>query len=98
VEGAEEPTDFTVQDSSIIQGQLEMLQQRIVDQCHRIWKSVKDILCNDSPEGHLPQELDEVEAVDTKDVLSYSFRAIHESRYLSLPHRLTLSYFVLAIF
>jgi hypothetical protein len=43
---------------------------------------VKDILCNDSPEGHLPQDLDEGDVIDTKDLLSYSFRAVHESRYV----------------
>jgi hypothetical protein len=46
--------------------------------CCRIWKEVKSVLCNDSPEGHL---LDDINTVDTKDVLSYSFRAVHESRY-----------------
>lgn len=48
--------------------------------CTRTWEAVKDILCNEAPEGHLPQELDDLDTVDTKDVLSYSFRAIHESR------------------
>lgn len=41
---------------------------------------MKDVLCNDSPEGHLPEDLEDVNSIDTKDVLSYSFRAIHESR------------------
>ncbi|TAQ88243.1 hypothetical protein B7494_g3410 [Chlorociboria aeruginascens] len=54
-------------------------QQRIVVCCSHIWKIVKEILCNDSPEGHLPEDLEDVDIVDTKDVLSYSFRAIHES-------------------
>jgi hypothetical protein len=57
------------------------VQERMVNCCSRIWAAVKDILCNDSPEGHLPLDIDEVDTVDTKDVLSYSFRAIHESRY-----------------
>jgi hypothetical protein len=57
-------------------------QVRMYQSCNRIWDAVKNVLCNDSPEGHLPQDLDEVEAIDTKDVLSYSFRAIHESRYV----------------
>jgi hypothetical protein len=48
--------------------------------CTRIWAAVKEVLCNDSPEGHLPQDLDDIDTLDTKDVLSYSFRAIHESR------------------
>ena len=58
------------------------LQLRILLNCSSIWQSVKDVLCNDSPEGHLPEDLDEVPAIDTKDVLSYSFRAIHESRHV----------------
>ncbi|GKT52097.1 uncharacterized protein ColSpa_12278 [Colletotrichum spaethianum] len=55
------------------------LQGRIVTCCQRIWAAVRDILCDDSPEGHLPQELEDLEGLDTKDLLSYSFRAIHES-------------------
>jgi hypothetical protein len=58
----------------------EYVQSTIVQCCERIWIIVKEILCNDSPEGHLPRDLDELEIIDTKDVLSYSFRAIHESR------------------
>ena len=60
----------------------DSLQLRIVLACVRAWKIVKGILCNDSPEGHLPQDLDESDTIDTKDVLSYSFRAVHESRYV----------------
>lgn len=50
--------------------------------CTRIWIAVRNVLCNDSPEGHMPEDIDEIETIDTKDVLSYSFRAIHESRYV----------------
>lgn len=39
------------------------------------------VLCSESPEGHLPEDVDDNEAFDTKDILSYSFRAVHESRY-----------------
>lgn len=56
------------------------LQYRMIGCCARIWAAVKEVLCNDSPEGHLPQDLDDIDTLDTKDVLSYSFRAIHESR------------------
>ena len=42
---------------------------------------MRDILCDDSPEGHLPLELEELDGLDTRDVLSYSFRAIDESRF-----------------
>ncbi|KAI0383072.1 putative death-receptor fusion protein-domain-containing protein [Hypomontagnella monticulosa] len=58
---------------------LEELQDRAITCCQRIWQTVRHVLCDDSPEGHLPEELEEVEGLDTKDLLSYSFRAIHES-------------------
>lgn len=54
-------------------------QTRIVSLCSRIWDAVSYVLCDDSPEGHLPEELEEIEGLDTKGLLSYSFRAIHES-------------------
>jgi hypothetical protein len=58
----------------------QAVQNRLVSCCEQIWDAVRDILCDDSPEGHLPQELEEVDGINTKDILSYSFRAIHESR------------------
>lgn len=84
--------DFLDEDPEQVEShvQLERLQERMASCCTRIWHAVRDILCNDSPEGHLPQDLDEVDEVDTKDVLSYSFRAIHESRYVT-SRRLALS-------
>lgn len=59
---------------------LDRLQDRAILYCRRVWKAVQHILCDDSPEGHLPEELQQIEGLDTKDLLSYSFRAIHESR------------------
>lgn len=61
---------------------LHQVYRRIFDCAKRIWIAVKHILCDDSPEGHLPEEMEEIEGLDTKDLLSYSFRAIHESRYV----------------
>ncbi|KAI1085719.1 putative death-receptor fusion protein-domain-containing protein [Whalleya microplaca] len=58
---------------------LDGLQDRAIRCCQRIWQAVRHVLCDDSPEGHLPEELEEVDGLDTKDLLSYSFRAIHES-------------------
>lgn len=58
---------------------LAELQSRAIACCSRIWQTVRHVLCDDSPEGHLPEELEEVDGLDTKDLLSYSFRAIHES-------------------
>lgn len=47
----------------------------------RVWTCVRDILCNDAPEGHVPDETSEDENMTTKDILSYSWRALKESRY-----------------
>ncbi|KAJ3475139.1 hypothetical protein NLG97_g9560 [Lecanicillium saksenae] len=58
---------------------VEKLQMRLLECCQRAWASVKYILCDDSPEGHLPSELEELEGLDTKGLISYSFRSIHES-------------------
>ncbi|KAK3375057.1 putative death-receptor fusion protein-domain-containing protein [Podospora didyma] len=58
---------------------LARIHRRIVDCAKRIWLAVKHVLCDDSPEGHLPEELEDIEGLDTKDLLSYSFRAVHES-------------------
>jgi hypothetical protein len=57
-----------------------VLQERMIVCCERVWKAVRDVLCDDSPEGHLPEEMEDTEGLDTKGLLSYSFRAIHESR------------------
>ncbi|PHH63239.1 hypothetical protein CDD81_6191 [Ophiocordyceps australis] len=78
---------------------MQSLQERLVSCCQQVWQAVRQVLCDDSPEGHLPDELEELEGLDTKDVLSYSFRAVHESSNLmrtlvqsmsSLPSRRTL--------
>ncbi|KAL7822394.1 putative death-receptor fusion protein domain-containing protein [Trichoderma gracile] len=55
------------------------LQDKMIACCVRVWKAVRDVLCDDSPEGHLPEEMEDTEGLDTKGLLSYSFRAIHES-------------------
>ncbi|KAG0647573.1 tRNA (cytidine(32)-2 -O)-methyltransferase non-catalytic subunit TRM732 [Hyphodiscus hymeniophilus] len=57
----------------------DSLHSRMVECCKRSWNVVRGILCNDSPEGHLPSDIDEIDSVGTKDILSYSFRATHES-------------------
>jgi len=41
---------------------------------------VKSILCNDAPEGLSSDDADDEAELTTKDVLSYSWRALKESR------------------
>ncbi|PFH59075.1 hypothetical protein XA68_12840 [Ophiocordyceps unilateralis] len=55
------------------------LQSDLVSLCERLWNAVRDVLCFDSPEGHLPQGLEEIEGLETKSLLSFSFRAVNEA-------------------
>ena len=45
-----------------------------------VWNVVQKVLCNDAPEGHVPEDLEDVYNLSTKDVLSYSWRAFAETR------------------
>lgn len=60
---------------------LMAIQMQIVKCCERVWQIVKHVLCDDSPEGHIPEDLEDggVSNLDSKDLLSYSFRSINES-------------------
>jgi hypothetical protein len=49
-----------------------------------IWSCVQDTLCDDAPEGYVPDEMEEDSNVTTKDILSYSWRALKESRLVLL--------------
>jgi hypothetical protein len=45
-----------------------------------LWRCVQHILCADAPEGHVPEEMEEDPSLDTKDILSYSWRGVKEAR------------------
>ena len=48
--------------------------------CHDVWEVVRHTLCFDAPEGHeIDEEADDVD-IGTKDVLSFCWRALKESR------------------
>ncbi|KAF2836658.1 hypothetical protein M501DRAFT_939156 [Patellaria atrata CBS 101060] len=55
------------------------LHHRIFVSLHIIWQCVKPILCNDAPEGYVPEDLEQEDALSTKDILSYSWRALKEA-------------------
>jgi hypothetical protein len=56
------------------------VHERIFKACEEIWRLTKAPLCFDSPEGHVPSEIDEEdEDMNTQTVMSYSWRAIKES-------------------
>lgn len=58
------------------------IHDRIVAICDSVWEEVKPVLCIDSPEGHTDDPIEDL-AVGPKDILSYSWRALRESRYVS---------------
>lgn len=68
----------------------------------RCWEIVKPILCNDAPEGYALDEGEEDAGINTKDLLSYCWRTLKESRYVSMAisraHELTAAvwHFVLS--
>jgi hypothetical protein len=56
------------------------VHERMFKACEEIWRLTKAPLCFDSPEGHVPSEIDEGdEDMNTQTVMSYSWRAIKES-------------------
>lgn len=70
-------------EAAALQGEhWENLQFRIIKCCQTIWDLASVILCDDSPEGLELDEEDE-HSSDSKDILSYSWRAIHESSELT---------------
>ncbi|KAK3718169.1 hypothetical protein LTR37_005284 [Vermiconidia calcicola] len=58
------------------------LPHRLVDHLHAVWEAVKPVLCNDAPEGYLPENPEDMPEMSTKDTLSYSWRALKESSML----------------
>lgn len=45
-----------------------------------LWEIVYNVLCADAPEGNVPEEIDEAASLDTREVLSYSWRGLKEAR------------------
>jgi len=46
------------------------------------WRSVRHLLCNDAPEGFMPEEMEDEANLTTRDVLSYAWRGLKESSLL----------------
>jgi hypothetical protein len=45
-----------------------------------LWSCVYHVLCADAPEGNVPDEMEEDASLDTREVLSYSWRGLKEAR------------------
>lgn len=58
----------------------KVLHDRILACCDVLWESVRDVLCMDSPEGHTVEDVEDDVDIGEKDTLSFSWRALKESR------------------
>ncbi|KAL1796750.1 hypothetical protein ACET3X_005290 [Alternaria dauci] len=54
----------------------------IVASIESLWSCVYNVLCADAPEGHVPDELEDESSLDTKEILSYSWRGLKEASVL----------------
>jgi hypothetical protein len=52
----------------------------IVTGIESLWSCVYPVLCADAPEGHVLDELEDEASLDTKEILSYSWRGLKEAR------------------
>lgn len=65
---------------NIVDEALVQLLDRVTSLVGRIWQFAKPVLCNDAPEGFVPDELDDDSALTTKDISSYAWRSVKEAR------------------
>ncbi|KAF2477596.1 HEAT repeat protein-like protein [Lindgomyces ingoldianus] len=47
-----------------------------------LWSCIRDVLCTDAPEGYVPEELEDEPSINTKEILSYSWRGLKEASVL----------------
>jgi hypothetical protein len=55
----------------------------ILENIQGFWTCIEHILCTDAPEGHVPDEIEDETSLDTKEILSYSWRGLKEARYVA---------------
>lgn len=58
------------------------VHHRILTCFETLWSCMQDVLCADAPEGHVPEDFEEEASLDTKEILSYSWRGLKEARYI----------------
>ncbi|OAF99231.1 HEAT repeat protein-like protein [Paraphaeosphaeria sporulosa] len=59
--------------------ELKKIHNQLLDDCTTMWIIVENILSADAPEGHVPEDMDEEVSLDTKEILSYSWRGLKEA-------------------
>lgn len=60
-------------------GEIQVIHNQILDDFEATWHIVKNILSADAPEGHVPEDMEEDISLDTKEILSYSWRGLKEA-------------------
>lgn len=65
---------------------------RLVAGLRDVWNCVKGVLCNDAPEGFVPDDIGAEPSINTKDILSYCWRALKESRWVVLYRSVRFTY------
>ena len=58
----------------------KQVHSEVVVGIESLWSCVYHVLCADAPEGHVPDELEDEGSLDTKEILSYSWRGLKEAR------------------
>ena len=58
------------------QSAISLLTRSIMDS----WNCVSSLLCNEAPEGFMLEDIEDDFNVTTKDLVSYGWRALRESR------------------
>ncbi|GAB7354530.1 hypothetical protein MBLNU459_g4993t2 [Dothideomycetes sp. NU459] len=74
-----EKNDFYSSLKTVRAQPLQALFLRLYECLRRTWSCVRSTLCNDAPEGFVPDDVEEEDDVGTKDILSYSWRALKEA-------------------
>ena len=62
------------------------IHQALVRAVQEVWICVREVLCKDAPEGNLSTEFEDLVNLTTKDILSYSWRALKEARQVKIPY------------
>ncbi|KAF2126132.1 hypothetical protein P153DRAFT_425326 [Dothidotthia symphoricarpi CBS 119687] len=63
-------------------GKWKQFHDDIVGSFESLWLCIHHVLCADAPEGHVPEEMEEEASLDTKEILSYSWRGLKEASVL----------------
>lgn len=59
--------------------ELKAIHNKLFEDCQATWNIVQSILSADAPEGHVPEDMEEEVSLDTKEILSYSWRGLKEA-------------------